>query len=189
MQESRRHRSVTRRAFLGTVLGAGTLAVPLARGASAATNTLYQLQADWGAVDPSCVPNRRDHDCSGCYACVNHAHNKVFATAAAADEGRAHARCRCLVAPLRTVDPATYDLLFAAGPSVDRRTPGIDAILARASVPAAHATLPFTGGSIGPLAVGGAGAVVVGTVLWRAGRMASPAVSKTPDDAVSPIAS
>jgi hypothetical protein len=175
--------SVTRRAFLGTALGAGALVVPLAQGVGAATNTLYGLRADWGAGDPSCVPNRGRSDCGGCYACVNHAHNKVFATAAAANTGRAHNHCKCKVVTLFAVDDAIYEQLFKAGTSADRRTPGINKLLSRRRsalagplLPARGASLPRTGGSLAPLTLGGAGAVILGGVLWRAGRMANSPV-------------
>jgi hypothetical protein len=178
--------SVTRRAFLGTVVGAGILAFPLAERASAAPNTLYQLSADWGAGDASCVPNRGQAGCGGCYACVSHARNKIFATAAAADNGRSHPRCKCVVLALETVDAATYQQLFAAGASADRRTPGVNALLAARSAPAPapalHAPLAFTGASLLPLALGGAGAVAVGAAFWRAGRTTVPALSEISDN-------
>jgi hypothetical protein len=166
--------SVSRRAFVGTVLGAGALAVPFARSAGAGTGatTLYQLRANWGAGNPNCVPNRGQSDCGGCYACVNHARNKVFATVAAADAGRAHPRCKCVVAALFAVDPATYNQLFRNGPSVDRRTPGINELLSRSTTPpVAPVSLPVTGVSLISRAFGGAAVVAFGGLLWRAGRM------------------
>lgn len=180
---------VTRRAFLGTVVGAGVLAFPLAESASAATNTVYRLSADWGAGDSSCVPNRGQSGCGGCYACINHARSKVFASVAAADNGRAHPRCKCVVLPLESVDAATFEQLFAAGASADRRTPGVNGLLARSAftaTPAPHATLAFTGASLMPLALGGAGAVAFGAALWRAGRITTQALTEAPDNEVTP---
>lgn len=179
---------LNRRAFLGTVLGAAALAVPLSERASAATGTVYRLSADWGAGHVHCVPNRGQSGCGGCYACVRHARNKVFATAAAADAGRAHARCKCVVLPFETVDAATFQQLFAASASADRRTPGINDLLARSTsvpVPILRSPLAFTGASLMPLALGDAGAVTVGAALWRAGRMTAPSLSEAPDNEVT----
>jgi hypothetical protein len=170
--------SLSRRAFVGSAIGAGAFVVPLAQRANAATNLLYELRADWGAGNPNCVNDGGAPDCGGCYACVNHARNKVFATAAAADAGRAHAQCRCKVASLYTIDDLVYDKLFAHRRSVDRRTPGINALLARTAFAyAPRRSLPRTGAPLASLALEGAGAVVVGTVLWRAGRTANPPIA------------
>ncbi len=181
---------LTRRAFIGTVVGAGVLVVPLASGANAAANALYGLSADWGAGDPTCVPDRGRQACGGCYACVRHARNKVFASAGAADRGRAHPKCRCRVVALGTVDADVYGALFAHRPSADRRTPGIAELLARrapgraptrALVP--PGLLPFTGMQSLPLGLGGAGAVIAGAVIWRASRrsvVAGPAPTTAP---------
>jgi hypothetical protein len=164
--------SLSRRAFFAAMVGAGTLAVPLAGSARAATITLYRLNSDWGHGDPNCVPNRGQSTCGGCYACVNHSRNKLFATAAAADAGRAHPGCKCLVEAECAIDSATYDQLFAAGPSVDRRTPGVNELV-DCSVPTvsptgtSSGTLALTGLPAVPLAVVGAGAVAVGAVLLR----------------------
>lgn len=137
---------VSRRAFLGAVAGAGVLVVSVPAGASASTRTLYGLNPDWGKGEASCVAGRGGSTCSGCYACVKHAHNKVFATRAAADNGRAHPHCKCVVATLGTVDASTYQLLFGAGTSVDRRTPGINKLIDRkpAQPPTDPTTVPPT---------------------------------------------
>jgi hypothetical protein len=190
--------SVTRRAFLGTVVGVGAIVVPLASDAEAGTGTpnaraIFGLSADWGAGHPACVPDRGESACGGCYACIRHAHNKVFATAAAADSGRAHPHCKCVVIPLGVVSPAVYDALFASARSVDRRTPGIDALLARpaprpltppASRP--HGILPFTGARMVPLALGGFGALVVGATVLRSSRRALPSPPAATDPGADP---
>jgi hypothetical protein len=190
--------SVTRRAFLGTVVGAGVLAVPLASNADANADTtkaraIFGLSADWGAGDAACVPDRGESACGGCYACIRHAHNKVFATAAAARSGRAHPRCKCVVIPLGVLSPAVYDVLFASSRSVDRRTPGIEALLTRPAPPRQtppaantplHGSLPFTGARMVPLALGGFGALVVGATVLRSSRRtlpSPPAADAAPD--------
>ncbi len=179
---------LSRRAFLGSVLGAGALAVPLAAAspAAASTSTLYLLNPDWGAGNPTCVPNHGQVGCGGCYACVAHYHNKLFATAAAAEAGRAHPRCRCLVQEAFAVDPGTYDELFVNGASVDRRTAGVNALLARSTaapvsapadvVNASSGSLAFTGSPLLPLAATGAGAVAIGAVMLRGSRAKPAAV-------------
>jgi hypothetical protein len=189
--------ALSRRAFLGGVLGASALAVPLASPAGAApasTNTVYWLNPDSGAGNPTCVPNHGQSGCGGCYACVRHYQNKIFATAAAADAGRAHPRCKCLVQAAFTVDDRTYSELFGATDSADRRTPGVNELLAGASVApttgtdataAAAATpttgaLALTGSGLMPLAAAGVGAVALGAALRRVGR-GEQAASPSPD--------
>jgi hypothetical protein len=189
---------VSRRAFLGSVVGVGALAVPLAasNAAAAPTSTVYWLDPDWGAGDPTCVPNHGQVGCGGCYACVAHYQNKLFASAAAADAGRAHPRCKCLVREGFTVDPGTYEQLFVDGDTVDRRTPGVNTLLAQSTTPPVAATpssstatagtatgaLAFTGAPLLPLAAAGAGAVAVGALMLRGARAreATPA-SGSPD--------
>lgn len=150
---------------------------------------VYWLNPHWGDGDPSCVPNQGQATCGGCYACVSHYQNKLFATSAAADAGRAHTGCKCLVEAAFTVDAATYAALFADGnASVDRRTPGVNEILAGSTSapspttdpatgtatasdpPPGDGVLAFTGSAIGPLAAIGAGAVAVGAVMQRLAR-------------------
>jgi hypothetical protein len=194
-------KGVSRRVFLGSVVGAGALAVPVAasNAAAAPTSTLYWLNPDWGARDPACLPNQAQDTCGGCYACAAHYRNKLFASAAAADAGRAHPRCKCLVQEALTVDPGTYDQLFVLGGSVDRRTPGVNELLARSTTPpgstapssgvaaegattangSAGGSLAFTGAPLLPLAVAGAGVVAIGAVMLRVARAQPEAVSAT----------
>lgn len=197
-------RGVSRRAFLGSVVGAGALAIPLAasNAAAAPTSTLYWLNPDRGAGDAACVPNQGQSTCGGCFACAAHYHNKLFASAAAADAERAHPRCACLVQEAFTVDPGTYNQLFVLGESVDRRTPGVNELLAQSTAPpvstapssgagaggtttasTTSGSLAFTGAPLLPLAVAGAGAVALGAAMLRAARAKPEAVSAagTPD--------
>lgn len=126
-------RSLSRRGFLGfglvALAGATAWVAPDAWASPPAE--LWGLDPEWGAEGCSC---------GGCGACRSHAANKLFASAAAANAGRAHVYCRCLVVPLGTIDRDVYDQLFLAGggrPSVDRREQWVRSVLARAShVPA-----------------------------------------------------
>jgi hypothetical protein len=47
-----------------------------------------------------------------CTACHHHAANRLFATRAAADHGRAHPGCRCTIVRSRAVSPAQWQALF-----------------------------------------------------------------------------
>ena len=177
-------RALTRRAFLAGIVGSGAVAVPLAgthAAASTSVHWLYWLNPDWGTGNAACVPNKGQAECRGCYACVKHYQNKLFASAADAEAGRAHPGCNCLVEAAFTVDPGTYTQLFPAGTAaVDRRTPGVNELLAGSSAaPAstsdavsgttgnADVALAFTGSALGPLVVAGAGAVAAGVVMKR----------------------
>ena len=69
--------------------------------------------------------------CSACASCLAHASNKLFASAASADSGRAHPYCKCLVVPLVRLDVDVYDSLFLDGggrESVDRRHQWVQAV-------------------------------------------------------------
>jgi hypothetical protein len=186
--------------FLGSVVGVGALAAPLAasNAAAAPTSTLYWLNPDWDAGDAACAPNQGQSTCGGCYACTAHYENKLFASTAAADAGRAHPRCKCLVQEAFTVDPGTYNQLFVLGESVDRRTPGVNELLAQSTAPpvstapgsgatsaasTSSGSLAFTGAPLLPLAVVGAGAVAIGAVMLRGARAKPTVVSGpgTPD--------
>ncbi len=116
---------LSRRAFLGTAIGVGILVGPMTAQARADTRTVYRLNPNWGAGDPTCVANGGSRTCGGCHACVKHAANKRFATRAAAEAGRAHPGCKCGVEVACAVDTATYAQLFATSASVDLRTPGV----------------------------------------------------------------
>src|ERR1700760_4270139 len=61
-----------------------------------------------------------------CKACHKHAANRLFATHAAADKGRAHPGCKCTIVRSSAVDPVQWKELFGTArrlshKSVDRR--------------------------------------------------------------------
>jgi hypothetical protein len=89
---------------------------------------VWGLDPNWDGGDPgSC-------GCGACASCRSHAANKWFASAAAADAGRAHPFCKCAVIPLVQVSERVYDALFAdagARPSVDLRQQWVQAVLAQ----------------------------------------------------------
>jgi hypothetical protein len=121
----------------GLVAAAGTFGGLAAAAAAAETKQVWALDPLAGATAATC-------GCSACAACVAHAANKVFATAVAADAGRAHLHCNCAVALFGRVDRSTYDALFSDGgarSSVDRRHQWVRAVLA--SDP------PVTGATVG----------------------------------------
>jgi hypothetical protein len=71
-----------------------------------------------------------------CRACTNHAENKLFATKAAAEHGRAHAGCQCIVIVGSPISKASWRKIFGS-PSglhrtaVDRRWPATKRALDR----------------------------------------------------------
>lgn len=71
--------------------------------------------------------------CRACTACINHADNKIFATAQAAEDGRAHANCDCRVVDGELPYGAYVALFGNPGrlrrQSVDRRWPWVEPIL------------------------------------------------------------
>ena len=117
--------ALSRRQLVGAGLAAGTaafLGVPTA--AAAATVDVWGLDPDGG---------HQGCGCSACAACRAHASNKIFASAADADAGRAHPRCKCAVTQLASVESYVYDALFVDGGqrvSVDRRWQWVQAALA-----------------------------------------------------------
>jgi hypothetical protein len=89
---------------------------------------VWGLDPNWDGGDPSSC------GCGGCASCRNHAANKWFASAAAADAGRAHPFCKCAVVPLVQIRPDVYDALFVSGgarASVDLRYQWVQAVLAQ----------------------------------------------------------
>jgi hypothetical protein len=126
---ARDRRTLNRKRFLGSglVAAAGSL------GGYAATAGAAESIQVWG-LDPSA-------EAEACSSCIAHAANKLFASAAAADLGRAHTYCKCSVVPLVQLDKHVYDSLFTNGggrDSVDRRYQWVQAIFAQA--PAAGLT-------------------------------------------------
>jgi hypothetical protein len=100
---------ISRRTMLVRAGVALVAASPLLRavGAAAAPDThVYKL-----------VPSRA---CKACTACKKHGHNKLFATAEAADQGRAHKGCRCRVRRTRSVGVARRRALFSPAGKASR---------------------------------------------------------------------
>ncbi len=121
-------RTLTRVRFLGSglVAATGALGGYAAQAQAAQTVQVWGLDPSWG--DPMAC------GCSACAACLAHASNKLFASAASADSGRAHPYCKCLVVPLARLDADVYDSLFLDGggrESVDRRQQWVQAVFTR----------------------------------------------------------
>ncbi len=131
-------RALSRRQLVGAGLAVGTaafLGVPMAE--AAATVDVWGLDPDGG---------HHGCGCSACAACRAHASNKIFASAADANAGRAHPRCKCAVTQLASVESYVYDALFVDGGqrvSVDRRWQWVQAALASAP-PVPPPTQPAT---------------------------------------------
>jgi hypothetical protein len=107
----------------GLFAAAGTLGGYVAQASAAETVQVWGLdpRSESGA---SC-------GCATCASCVTHAANKLFANAAAADSGRAHPYCKCLVVPLTRIDADLYTSLFINGggrDAVDRRYQWVQAL-------------------------------------------------------------
>jgi hypothetical protein len=116
---------LSRRVLIGAG-GAAVASLAWPAGASAA-DTVPTF-----SLDPTVGGTCLSPGCSVCNACLAHAANKLFATEAAAQAGRAHPGCRCVVVPGMSVAQTVFDQLFAAGLTADRRTPAIGALLASA---------------------------------------------------------
>jgi hypothetical protein len=89
---------------------------------------VWGLDPNWDGGDPSSC------GCGACASCRSHAANKWFASAAAADAGRAHPYCKCAVVPLVQVSESMFNALFAAAgarASVDLRYQWVQAVLAQ----------------------------------------------------------
>jgi hypothetical protein len=89
---------------------------------------VWGLDPNWDGGDPSSC------GCGACTSCRRHAANKWFASAAAADAGRAHPFCKCAVVPLVQISASIYDALFVthgARASVDMRHQWVQAVLAQ----------------------------------------------------------
>jgi hypothetical protein len=57
-----------------------------------------------------------------CKACHHHAANRLFATRAAADHGRAHPGCKCTIVRSRAVSPIQWQALFGHQRKVSHST-------------------------------------------------------------------
>ncbi len=135
---------LSRRRLLVAGLTAGTAAVVGASAAAAAPPV-----AVWG-LDPD--GGHQGCGCSACSACQAHALNKIFASAADANGGRAHPHCRCAVTQLALVESYVHDALFVQGgqrASVDRRQQWVQAALASAPPVPPPSSSPDVGSTAG----------------------------------------
>lgn len=82
----------------------------LARGATMLTGLYFVESADAATAGVS-YRLKTGPQCS-CKACHHHAANRLFATRAAADHGRAHPGCRCTIVRSRAVTAAQWRALF-----------------------------------------------------------------------------
>ncbi|MEM9035834.1 MAG: hypothetical protein AAGD18_14660 [Actinomycetota bacterium] len=130
-----RRRFITVAAGTTALAGAGVRQLVVADDSGASTATAYVLE-----------PRSCGTSCGVCNACRRHADNKLFLTAAAADGGRAHPGCRCVVRTTE-IDAATLQRLrdvdddLASGGSLDRRWAAVATALV---VPAATSTTTTT---------------------------------------------
>lgn len=113
--------TLSRRAFLvrSSTVTAGVVAASLTFAAPAtadpATSTAWVLHPTGGCR---------------CAACRSHAANRIFASAADASNGRAHPGCRCLPVGIDIGAAARQTFFTGTGNDVvDRRHPGVEAIL------------------------------------------------------------
>jgi len=87
------------------------------------TNTFF-LDPEHSVGKAGCpLPHQGSRLCHGCVACHSHAENKLFASIAAAESGRAHLGCKCLIRS-EQVTQQDFDALFGAAVervSFDRR--------------------------------------------------------------------
>ena len=120
--------AISRRSFLGrgaTATGALALAAaPVAARAAGSKHQLavFRLDPEWnGAAYCQVDEGAKPDGCHGCHACHLHAANKLFASTKAADDGRAHLGCRCLVTGAGTLPRGTWVALFG-NPKHPRRT-------------------------------------------------------------------
>jgi hypothetical protein len=96
----------------------------------------YVLNAEYG-TGRHCKKNKKSDDCRGCKACRSHAANKLFPTAKAAGDHRAHKGCKCQVVKGGTLDAQAWRELFGRVKHpkrlvVDRRSKRVEKILRRA---------------------------------------------------------
>ena len=113
-------------------LGAGFASAVGGLGAYAMQAAAAETVQVWG-LDTSGGTDHAGCGCSACAACIAHASNKLFASAAVADAGRAHPRCKCVVVSLGRIHERIYRSLFVDGggrDSVDRRYQWVQAVLA-----------------------------------------------------------
>jgi hypothetical protein len=112
---------LTRRAALRTwaamaaVVAAGGVSLRGALGARQAT--IYYLDPNCAGTPDACdhpTDKRNKHSCNVCYACINHAKHKRWASEEAIT--RAHPCCRCSVKKSK-VPAAVFETMFGTGAS------------------------------------------------------------------------
>jgi hypothetical protein len=74
------------------------------------------LDPHWG----TCAGGKRTHSCYACRACRKHDKNKRFATAKAANRGRAHKHCKCKVVQATFISYNAYVKLFGKPGALQR---------------------------------------------------------------------
>ncbi|MCB1000154.1 MAG: hypothetical protein KDB40_12735 [Acidimicrobiales bacterium] len=152
-------RALTRRALLAAA--SATTGGLLLAGHVAADDMVVTY-----ALDPTIGGTCLAPSCSTCNACQAHGANKLFASAAAAEAGRAHPNCLCTVVPGISVPQAVFDQLFLASASADRRTPAVFSLLQAAQSPV---SAPGIGGWLpGGVLLGG-----LASIAWVAHRRTS----------------
>lgn len=119
-------RTLSRVGFLGSglVAAAGAFGGYATQARAAETVQVWGLDPNWGGAGCGCA---------ACASCLAHGANKLFASAASADAGRAHPYCKCLVVPLERLGVDTFNSFFVNGggrESVDRRYQWVQAIVA-----------------------------------------------------------
>ncbi len=122
------------------------------------------------ALDPTQGGTCLSPGCSTCHACLSHAANKLFASAADADAGRAHPGCRCTVVAGVSVAQSVFDQLFAAAASADRRTVAVGSLLA---TPVGNVVAPGISGLV-PTAITVGGLATIGWVAARRHQLGRP---------------
>jgi hypothetical protein len=112
---------IDRRGFLALLGATGAIALSgraLTAWSAAEPNhsLVWRLDSHWGY--PAGKQGRTHCQCN---ACVQHARNKVFASQADAEDGRAHAHCGCRPRAVQ-IDATKFSSLFPdGGGSVDLR--------------------------------------------------------------------
>ncbi len=82
---------------------------------------LHQASAAHAATPGVSYRLKAGPHCS-CRACHHHAANRLFATSAAADQGRAHPGCRCAIVRSTAVDPVQWQALFGRARRLHHRS-------------------------------------------------------------------
>ena len=113
-----------RRQFLGSAVALGGSTLLVACGKKAQPNPFTPSIPANNTGGPSggafqLSTRRQSHACKACQA---HAHNRVYATRAAAEANRAHPGCNCQIATY-AADAATLSTLFPGNATVhDKRS-------------------------------------------------------------------